>query len=286
MSTLIFYGLSIGAVLFLLAVGLTMIFGMLDVINFAHGAFFMLGAYIGYSVMTVTGNYWIAMIITTFAVGIIGAGVEALTLRPLYKKSVLYQLLLTFGLILIFEDIVKMIWGLEQLPLDTPKILSGSISLFGIQAPMYRLFVIAFVILIILGLFFFVERTKVGIIIRASSVNRKMARCLGINVGRVFTGTFGLGTALAGLSGMVAALMIPVNPGMGSMVILDCFIVVVLGGLGSLKGALIGALIIGEAQAFGTYYLPEYAAFPIYAITAVVLLVRPQGLFGEMRVHL
>lgn len=285
MGTLIIYGLTMGMVLFLLSVGLTMIFGMLDVINFSHGSFYMLGAYIGYSILRIVGNYWIALAITPFIVGFIGAGMELTTLRHLYKRSALYQVLLTFGFILVFEDLIKIFWGTYQLSFTTPKILSGTITLFDILIPIYRIFVVIFVAFITGGLSILMKKTKVGILIRASSSNRKMVQSLGIDVKKVFTGTFALGTGLAGLSGIIAALIVPVTPGMGVVIIIDCFIVVVLGGLGSLKGAFLSALLIGEAQAFGAYYLPDYAAFPIYIVMGIVLVIKPQGLFGEARIH-
>jgi branched-chain amino acid transport system permease protein len=286
MEALIVYGLSIGALLFILSVGLTLIFGMLDVINFAHGSFYMLGAYLGYSIMRVVGNFWVSLIIAPLAAGIIGAGVELLTLRHLYRRSPLYQLLLTFGLTLIFDDLIKFFWGSYQLPFEIPKILFGCISLFGIQIPVYRVFVILVVSIFFIALLIVLEKTRVGILIRASASNKNMTQCMGIDVKKVFTATFGIGTMLAGFSGMVGALMAPVTPGMGAMIIIDCFLVVILGGLGSMKGTLFGALLIGEAQAFGSYYLPDYSAFPIYILIAVVLLVRPEGLFGELRIHI
>ncbi len=285
MDALIVYGLSMGLVLFLLAVGLTMIFGMLDIINFAHGALYMLGAYIGYTILRIVGNYWIALAIAPLIVGLIGSLMEATTLRPLYKRSVLYQLVLTYGLALIVEDVIKFFWGTDQVPFDTPKILAGSLQILGITMPIYRIFVIIFVALIIGGLFILMEKTKAGIIIRASSSNRSMSQCMGISVKKVFTGTFFLGTAMAGLSGVISALMVPVNPGMGIMIIIDSFVVVALGGLGSLKGAFFAALLVGEAQAFGSYFFPDYSAFSIYIVMLIVFLLRPQGFWGEIRIH-
>jgi len=285
MEALFIYGLTIGALLFLLALGLTLIFGLLDVINFAHGALYMLGAYIGYTFVTIIGNYWVTVLIVPLALAVIGGLIEIIALRPLYKKSILYQLLLTFGLTLIIHDLIKMFWGTNQLPFETPEIFYGAISIFDVLIPNYRIFVIVFVTFLVIAMGLFLQKTKVGILIRASSANRKMAAALGVDVKRVFTGTFALGTGLAGLSGIIAAVTFPVNPGMGAMVLVDCFIVVVLGGLGSFKGALLGALLIGEARAFGDYYLPEYASFVIYVLMGCVLLLRPRGLFGEMRVH-
>ncbi|MCK4826169.1 branched-chain amino acid ABC transporter permease, partial [bacterium] len=198
-------GLSYGVLLFLISAGLTLIFGMLGIINFTHGALYMLGAYVTFSVVSYTGNFWLAFLVAPFVVGVLGLFIEIITLRPLYKRSLLYQVILTFGLVLILEEVVKAIWGPTFQQVVTPPSLAGPVSLFGVIVPKYRIFIIVFGAVIGLALLWLIEKTKIGMVIRASASNSMMVRCLGLDVNKVFTGVFAGGSALAAIGGVVAA---------------------------------------------------------------------------------
>jgi len=274
-------GLSYGVLLFLLSVGLTLIFGMLDVVNLAHGSFYMLGAYAGLAVIAATGNFWLSLALAPVAVGIVGAAVERSCLRPLYRRGPLDQVLLTFGLIYVFEDVVKWIWGGRIRSIPTPDLLSGSVSVLGATIPSYRVFVIAFGLVMAVALWLLIERTRLGAIIRAGVFDSEMTSGLGINIQRVFTAVFAFGAALGGLSGVIAGPIQSAFPSMGVTILIPALIVVVVGGLGSLKGSLVGSLIIGQAETFGKAWLPEAAMLIIYVVMAGIVLIRPQGLFGR-----
>ena len=274
-------GLSYGVLLFLLSVGLTLIFGMLDVINLAHGSFYMLGAYAGLATLAVTGNFWLAVLAAPLAVGLIGALMERVCLRPLYRRSPLDQVLLTFGFIYLFEDVVKWIWGGKIRSIPPPEVFSGSVSFFGATVPSYRLFMIVFGLAMAMALWLLIERTRLGAIIRAGVFDAEMAAGMGINIDRVFTGVFAFGAALGGLSGVIAGPIQSASPPMGAGILIPALIVVVVGGLGSLKGSLVGSLIIGQAETFGKAWLPGSSMVIIYVVMALVVLFRPQGLFGR-----
>jgi branched-subunit amino acid ABC-type transport system permease component len=274
-------GLSYGVLLFLLSVGLTLIFGMLDVVNLAHGSFYMLGAYAGLALIPVTGSFWAALLLAPLAVGLVGAAVERLCLRPLYRRPVLDQVLLTFGFIYLFEDLVKWIWGGRIRSIPPPDVFARSVRVFGDAFPSYRLFVIAFGLAVALGVWLLVERTRLGAIVRAGVWDAEMTAGLGIDVQRVFTGVFAFGAALGGLSGVIAGPIQSAYPAMGSEILVRTLIVVVVGGLGSLRGSLAGSLVIGQAETFGKAWLPDTAMLIIYVVMALVVLLRPQGLFGR-----
>jgi branched-subunit amino acid ABC-type transport system permease component len=274
-------GLSYGVLLFLLSVGLTLIFGMLDVVNLAHGSFYMLGAYAGLALIAATGNFWLALGLAPVVVGIVGALVERSCLRPLYRRGPLDQVLLTFGLIYVFEDLVKWIWGGRIRSIPTPDLFSGSVSLFGATIPSYRLFVIVFGLAMAVALWLLIERTRLGAIIRAGVFDAEMSAGMGVNVSRVFTLVFAFGAALAGLSGVIAGPIQSAYPPMGASILIPALIVVAVGGLGSLKGSLAGSLLIGQAETFGKAWLPGASMLMIYAVMALILLFRPQGLFGR-----
>jgi branched-subunit amino acid ABC-type transport system permease component len=274
-------GLAYGALLFLLSVGLTLIFGMLDVVNLAHGSFYMLGAYAGLALIAATGSFWIALVVAPLAVAVVGTLVERLCLGPLYRRPVLDQVLLTFGLIYLFEDLVKWIWGGRIRSIPTPAALAGSVNIAGVTVPGYRMFVIVFGLAMAVLLWLLIERTRLGSIIRAGVYDAEMAAGLGIDIRRVFTGVFAFGTALAALSGVVAGPIQSAQPPMGASILIPALIVVVVGGLGSLKGSLVGSLLIGQAETFGKAWLPGAGMVMIYVVMAVVLLWRPQGLFGR-----
>ena len=274
-------GLSYGALLFLLSVGLTLIFGMLDVVNLAHGSFYMLGAYAGLTVIAATGSFWVALLAAPLLVGAVGALVERTCLRPLYRRPALDQVLLTFGFIYLFEDLVKWIWGGRIRSIPPPDLFSGSVKLYGATIPSYRLFVIGFGLAMAVALWLLIERTRLGAIIRAGVFDAEMTGGLGINIQRVFTAVFAFGAALGGLSGVIAGPIQSAYPSMGVGILIPALIVVVVGGLGSLKGSLAGSLIIGQAETFGKAWLPDAAMLIIYVVMALVMLVRPQGLLGR-----
>jgi len=274
-------GLSYGVLLFLLSVGLTLIFGMLDIVNLAHGSFYMLGAYAGLALIAATGSFWLALLLAPLVVGLIGALVERTCLRPLYRRSPLDQVLLTFGFIYVFEDAVKWTWGGRIRSIPSPDLFSGSVTVFGATVPSYRLFVIAFGLAMAVALWLLIERTRLGAIVRAGVFDAEMTAGMGINIDRVFTGVFAGGTALAGLSGVIAGPIQSAYPPMGAGILIPALIVVVVGGLGSLKGSLAGSLIIGQAETFGKAWLPGFSMLIIYVVMALVLLMRPHGLFGR-----
>jgi len=274
-------GLSYGVLLFLLSVGLTLIFGMLDIVNLAHGSFYMLGAYAGLALIAATGSFWLALLLAPLVVGLIGGLVERTCLRPLYRRSPLDQVLLTFGLIYLFEDAVKWTWGGRIRSIPSPDLFSGSVTVFGATVPSYRLFVIAFGLAMAVALWLLIERTRLGAIVRAGVFDAEMTAGMGINIDRVFTGVFAGGTALAGLSGVIAGPIQSAYPPMGAGILIPALIVVVVGGLGSLKGSLAGSLIIGQAETFGKAWLPGVSMLIIYVVMALVLLMRPHGLFGR-----
>jgi branched-subunit amino acid ABC-type transport system permease component len=274
-------GLAYGVLLFLLSVGLTLVFGMLDVVNLAHGSFYMLGAYSGLALIAATGNFWLALVAAPVVLALIGALIERSCLRPLYHRSPLDQVLLTFGFIYLFEDLVKWIWGGRIRSIPAPDLFSGSVTLFGATVPSYRLFVIGFGLAMAVALWFLIERTRLGAIVRAGVFDAEMTSGLGINIDRAFTGVFAFGAALAGLSGVIAGPIQSAYPAMGASILIPALIVVVVGGLGSLKGSLAGSLVIGQAETFGKAWFPEAAMLIIYVVTALVVLLRPQGLFGR-----
>ena len=274
-------GLAYGVLLFLLSVGLTLIFGMLDVVNLAHGSFYMLGAYAGLTLIGATGSFWIALLLAPLLVGGIGALLERVCLRPLYRRPPLDQVLLTFGFIYLFEDLVKWIWGGRIRSIPPPDLFKGSVTFFGATIPSYRLFVIAFGLAVAVLLWLLMERTRLGAIIRAGVFDAEMTAGLGINIHRVFTAVFAFGAALGGLSGVIAGPIQSAYPAMGAGILIPALIVVVVGGLGSLKGSLAGSLIIGQAETFGKAWLPDSAMLIIYVVMALVVLLRPQGLFGR-----
>ena len=274
-------GLAYGMLLFLLSVGLTLIFGMLDVVNLAHGSYYMLGAYAGLALVAATGNFWLALLAAPLVVAVIGAAVERSCLRPLYRRGPLDQVLLTFGLIYVFEDLVKYIWGGRIRSIPGPELFSGSVSFWGAVIPSYRLFVIGFGLVMALGLWLLIERTRLGAIIRAGVFDAEMSAGMGINVSGVFTLVFAFGAGLAGLSGVIAGPIQSAYPPMGASILIPALIVVAVGGLGSLKGSLAGSLLIGQAETFGKAWLPGASMLIIYVVMALILLFRPQGLFGR-----
>ena len=274
--------LTLSAMLFLVAVGLSLVFGVLRIINFAHGVFYLLGAYTGFALVSWLGSFWLACVFAPVIVGAIGAFLEIINLRPLYRSAPIYQLLVTFGLALILEELVRMGFGSQPQPVEIPKILAGSVQVLGTVYPQYRLFVIGVAVLIACGLWLFLRLTNAGLVIRAVAQNSEMASCMGADIRKVRTGVFALGCALAALGGAIAAPMTTAYLGMGISVIVDAFVVVVIGGMGSFVGSIAGSLIVGFSQSWGELYFSEGAMATIYVAMAAVLLLRRQGLFGEV----
>ena len=279
-------GLSTGMFIWLVASGLTLIFGVLGVLNFAHGSFYMLGAYVCFTlVKAFHPHFWLAMLLGPLAVVVVGLLMERFFLRRVYGLELPYQLLLTFAFVLVFDNLVKLTWGAGALsPSSGLGPLEGSVSILGRKFPVYNLFVIAVGPLVALSLWVALERTWIGRVVRAASSDREMAAALGVRVPALFTGVFGFGTWLGAVGGALAVPYVGLlTPGMGETVIIEAFIVAVIGGLGSLKGAFVGALVIGVLSAFGTRFFPAFDMFLTFILMAAVLLWRPRGLFGAAR---
>lgn len=277
----LFTGLVLGGILVLLATGLSLIFGLMAVVNFSHGSLYMLGAYVGVFLLGFTKSFWIAVVGATLLVGILGLLMERFLVRPLYGRSPDDPLLLTFGLSLVLVEVVKVFWGRTGLTLDPPPALAGAVDLGFMIFPTYRLFIIAVTAVVLLGLWLFLERTNVGLIVRAGTRDPLMVRALGFDLGRVWFLIFGLGVAMAGLAGVLAGPLRGVYAEMGFEMIIECFVVVVVGGMGSLVGAIVAGLLIGEVVSLTTYFAPKASELVIFIVMALVLLVRPSGLFGE-----
>lgn len=277
----LFSGVALGAVYVLLAIGLSLIFGMLTVVNFAHGAFYMLGAYVGLWLLTQGINFWVCLLLVPAAVGGIGLGVERVLIRPLYGRGIDYPLLLTFGLSYVIVELVRITFGKSGYPVDTPELLQGAVDIGVGYFPLYRLFVIGATAVILFGLWLFLERTSFGLIIRAGARDPEIIRVLGVNVTKVWLVVFGLGTGIAGLAGLLAAPMQGVIPEMGGPVLAEAFVVTVVGGMGSLLGAVLAGMLVGIVVSITSLFAPEMAKVSIFALMAVVLLIRPQGFFGR-----
>jgi len=276
------HGLVYGMLIFMVASGLTLVFGMMGVLNLAHAAFYMLGAYFAYTVTVYLGSFWLSLIISPLIVGTLGILTERFLLRPIHVKGHVAELLLTFGLFYVLGEGVRIIWGSNPLPVPVPGILKGDIPFFEMTYPIYRLFILVFSAVLLVGVLIVLMKTRIGILIRAATSDTDMVDALGTNVPVVFMSVFGGGAALAALAGVVAAPFLSVYPGMGLDVLLDCFVVVVIGGMGSMFGCFVAALMIGELQSFGVLWVPRFAMVFQFMLMAVVLIVRPTGLFGEV----
>ena len=274
-------GVALGAIYALLAVGLSLIFGMLTVVNFAHGAFFMVGAFLGVYFLGITGSFWFSLLLAPLITGAIGLVTERFLVRPLYGRGIDYPLLLTFGLSYVLIEAMRVVFGVEGVSSSTPEALRGAVNLGFGHFPLYRLFLIAATAVVVLALWLFIEKTRYGLIIRAGSRDTEIVRILGIDIARVWLIVFALGTAIAGLSGVLAAPTRAVNPEMGIPVLAESFVVTVVGGMGSLPGAVIAGLLVGIVFSMTALFAPEFAELSVFALMAVVLLVRPQGFFGK-----
>ena len=290
-------GLQLGLLLFLLAAGLSLIFGIMDFINLSHGAFYMLGAFICAGVASVTGSLLAAALAAVTAVFVVGAVVEWLVVRKLYAKDHLDHVLVTYGLILVFDSVARMIWGSAGVAIALPDVLNGRIEFAGIVIPAYRLLLIVCGLLAAAGLYGLVTRSRLGMLIRAGASNRVMVTALGVNIGRLYRIVFAIGAALAGLAGLLIAPLTEAHIGMGNEIIITAFVVVIVGGIGSVKGAFYAALLIGFIDTLGRAYLddilklflstaaaetaaPALSAMSVYILMAAVLACKPQGLFA------
>ncbi len=274
-------GFVYGALLFLLASGLTLIFGLMGVVNLAHGSFFMLGSFFAVTAIKLTGNFWLALLLAPIPVVIFAVLMERFFLRPLYARDKLDPVLLTFGFSFIVTDLTEWAWGKEVLPIEEPRLLDDSIELLGGVFPLYRLALVGFVLLIALCMWFIIDRTRAGAMVRASVDDAATAVGIGLNVPLLLASNFACGAALAALAGVIAGPILGVYSGVDVEILIPAFIVIVIGGMGSLKGAFVGSLLIGEADTFGKAYLPDSAMFLIYLAMITILLARPGGLFGQ-----
>ncbi len=279
----IFNGIQYGFLIFLAASGLTLVFGILGVINLAHGSFYMLGAYLALTLTELTGDVFVATAIGIPLAVVFGAAIEWAFVRHLYKRDHLQQVLLTFALILIFNEVQRIAWGSYPHSVPAPSYLKGSVQLTeGLSYPVYRLVLTLLCAALAGGMFFVIQKTRVGRLIRAGESNREMTELLGFDATRLYRFVFAAGTALAALAGMLAAPVESVYPGIGERILIISFVVVVIGGIGSIRGAFIGALAIGIADALGKVFLPSLAGVVVYALMAAILVVRPGGLFGRV----
>jgi branched-chain amino acid transport system permease protein len=277
-------GLGSGAVLFLVASGLTLIFGALRVVNFAHGSLYMLGAYIAFEIGNAigvgNGTFWLVLLLSGLAVALIGTGVEILFFRPIYRRALLTQLLVTFALVLIVAGIVRKVWGAQGESTDAPPFLAGGVRAFGTQIPKYQFLFMALAAAVAIVLWIVLYRTGLGRMIRAAVSDPELLGLSGVNVRWLFTGVFALGCFFAGLAGAAVTLQGAIGPGIAVDAIIRAFVIIVLGGLGSLAGAFIASLLVGVAEAVGILWVPEASLAIVFAVLVAVLAVRPQGLLG------
>jgi branched-chain amino acid transport system permease protein len=273
--------LSQAALLFFLGVGLTLIFGIMRIVNFAHGTFYMLGAFVGYSVARLTGSFWLALALAPLAVGIVGALFELGILRRLYRRDESAFLMVTFGLALVLTELIRLGWGPEALQVEAPAVFSDIVFVLDEPFPTYRLFLAGAGIVVALAIWQFLERTRLGLLIRATSQNAEMVHALGIDVNLVRSAVFGIGCGLAGVGGVLAAPLVTASIGMAAEMIIDAFVIVIIGGMGSFPGSLLGAVLVAFVQVFGEYYLPDLALAFMYLVMLLVLVVRPGGLLGK-----
>lgn len=272
--------LALGALLFMTAAGLSLIFGLMNVVNLAHGSFFMIGAFTGMSLIQLTGNFWLALAVGWVPAAAVAVVMERIFIRPMYRRGHLNQVLLTFGFIFVFGDICRYLWGTDIRNIAPPELLDGTIRIGGAILPKYRLFVVLFGSLIGLALWWFLERSRIGAMVRAGVDDAATASGIGINVPLLFGAIFALGAALAAIGGIVASPILGTYIGMDIEILIPAFIVIVVGGMGSLRGALVAGLLVAFIDTFGKAYFPDYSLFLVYLVMVVVLLTRPQGLFG------
>jgi branched-chain amino acid transport system permease protein len=278
-------GLTAAMFLFLIASGLSLIFGVLRVLNFAHGTFYMLGAYSAYQIVVWLGSgpgmFWVAVLGAALGIAVLGGVVERFLFRHLYGKEELYQLLFTYALVLVLSDVAKIIWGTQQKSVSRPPGLAGSVSVWGATIPYYNLFILLLGPALALAFWFVLQRTRAGRFIRAAALDRETLGALGVNVNALYTGVFVLASFLGGLGGALVTPVRTIVPGMDTEIIVEAFVVVVVGGLGSFWGTFLGSLIYGQVLSFGILFFPRFSIFSVFALMAVVLIIRPWGLLGR-----
>ncbi|MBZ9557834.1 MULTISPECIES: branched-chain amino acid ABC transporter permease [unclassified Modicisalibacter] len=274
-------GLGLGMIYFLISVGLTLIFGLLNFVNFAHGAFFLLGSYLCYTTVTLTGNFWLSLLVAPLVVGLLAWLLERSLIRRIYHLPHTFQILVTLGIALIIQEVSIMLWGPVGKSVPTPDLLRGIVRLGDFAYPQYRLFLIGFAALVAVALWLLLERTRFGALVRAGSESTETVSLLGTNIFRLFSITFALGVALAGLAGVLSAPLRGANPFLGPEILGVAFVVVVIGGMGSFGGALAAGLMVGVVQSLMASLWPQGSSLMIYAAMAVVILLRPYGLFGR-----
>ena len=267
--------------LFKFSLGFTLIVGIMRIVNFAHGSLYMLGAYAGFTIAAWTGSYWLALVLAPVVVAVIGVALEALALRPLYRREHGAFLLVTFGLALEIGEAIRLGWGADPKRLPVPAGLGGSVTVLGAPFPAYRLFLAAMGAAVAIALWQFLSRPRLGLVIRATAQNAEMVHALGVDVQVVRAGVFGLGCGLAALGGVMATPLVSAHLGMGVNVVVDAFVIVIIGGMGSFGGTIVGSVLVGLVQTFGNFYLPDLALAAIYLAMIAVLVLRPRGLFGE-----
>lgn len=274
-------GIQQGLLLFLIASGLTLVFGIMHIINLAHGALYMIGAYMAFWLTSLLGNFWLAVVAALPIALLLGITLEKLLIQRIYKRDHLDQVLLTFGLILVFDAMQSILWGNDVHSVPVPESLRGAIVLTeNLEYPIYRLFLSGICVAIAIAMYVVLQKTRLGMIIRGGTSNREMVQALGINISLTHTAVFAAGTALAAFAGVLAAPISSVYPGMGNEVLIICFVVVVIGGIGSIKGAFLGALMVGLASTWGAVLVPHFAGAVVYALMAVIVLWKPRGLFA------
>jgi branched-chain amino acid transport system permease protein len=275
------HGLAYGMVLFLVASGLTIVFGMMGILNLAHAAFFMLSAYFSYQVLVITHSFWLALLVAPVVAALVGVACERLLLRKVHAFGHMGELILTVGISLVILEGVKVFWGTESLSIHVPDALQGRLALGGLDYPLYRLFVICLAIVVLGILTVLLYKTRLGMVVRAAVSDAGMVNALGVNVPLVFMFVFGMGTWLAGVAGVAIAPILTVFPGLADQMGMDAFVVVVTGGLGSLWGAFLVSLILGELNSYGVQFVSQFAPVLMFIFMAIVLAFRPMGLFGE-----
>jgi branched-chain amino acid transport system permease protein len=275
------HGLAYAGLLFLVSAGLTLVFGMMNVLNFAHAAMYMLGAYFSYSMLKATGQFWLSLIVCPLLLFAVGALIQRFLLRRVHVHGHLHELLLTFGLAYIITEVVKSVWGNFPLAMNIGGFLGDTVEIIGITYPIYRIFIFVCAVLVGIVMALILYKTRLGIILRAAVNDGEMVNALGINVPLVFTGVFAFGAALSGFAGVIAGPLLSTYPGMAHDILIDAFVVIVIGGFGSLGGAVIASLLIGELQSFGVLLFPKLSLALVYLLMAAVLIIKPSGLFGE-----
>ncbi|QTN42188.1 branched-chain amino acid ABC transporter permease [Marinobacter salsuginis] len=275
-------GLQYGLLLFLIASGLTLVFGVMGILNLAHGSMYMVGAYLVWYFVSVTGSFTLASILSALIALGLGILIERLLIQRLYNRDHLDQVLLTIGMIFVFNALQSILWGNDPYGVDVPEALSGSVPFTdNTSYPLYRIFAALICIAIAASLYFVVSKTRLGMLIRAGESNREMVEALGVNIKSLYTIVFAIGVMLAAVSGIIAAPMRSIVPGMGESVLITCFVVVVIGGMGSIKGAFVGALLVGVISTFAAVLIPTMSNMIIYIFMILVLLAKPQGLFAK-----